>query len=202
MSYPLTPVPHSLATADGFFLKTNKATMMHFLLDNAADQDDIQPPKDALFIQDGNALFHMLTNLQPTFGEICLQILDQMVARRNFLFSTDCYEKDSIKYQERVRRGISQKYIVEGPSTRKPTDFKLFLANEQNKIQLCQLLLRVWQSSSATSRIDKCERAIVVVEGKAYELVSSNDGVSSILQHAKFYVCMHMLQKPCDIYDR
>lgn len=177
MMYSLTPVPHSLGTPDGFFNKTNKAAMLHFLTEDVVE--DVPYPKDkTLFIQDGNALFHALTNLPPTFGAICLQVLDQMVAKTDFVFSTDSYHADSIKSQERLRRGFSQRYIVEGPATRKPADFKLFLANENNKTQLCKLLLRVWGSKAAASRLDKCGKAVVVVEGKAYQLDSSNGDVS------------------------
>ena len=149
MQYSLTPVPHSLGTSDGFFNKTNKAAILHFLMEDSPQDEPY--PTDALYIQDGNALFHALKNLPPTFGEICLQVLDQMVAKKNFIFSTDAYHPDSIKSQERLRRGFSQKYIIEGPATRKPSDFKLFLANDENKTKLCQLLLRVWSSKIAES---------------------------------------------------
>lgn len=176
MTYSLTPVPHSLGTPDGFLNKTNKATILHFLTE---DYGDVPYPSDkSLYIQDGNALFHALGQLPPTFGEICLKILDQMVAKKDFIFSTDCYHKNSIKSQERIRRGTSSKYIVDGPATRKPADFKIFLSNDDNKTQLCHLLLRVWGSRAAASRLDKCERGIVVVEGKAYECDSSNGDVS------------------------
>ena len=60
MRYPLTPVPHSLGTADGFFNNTNKAAMLHFLLEDAPE--NVPYPTDALFIQDGNALFHAMTS--------------------------------------------------------------------------------------------------------------------------------------------
>ena len=33
MCYSLASVPHSLGTPDGFFAKTNKAAMLHFLLE-------------------------------------------------------------------------------------------------------------------------------------------------------------------------
>lgn len=179
MQYSLTPVPHSLGTPDGFFNKTNKAAMLHFLM---VDTDgDVPYPEDAIHIQDGNALLHALTNLSPTFGAICLQVLDQMVAKKSFIFSTDAYHADSIKAQERSRRGISQRYIIDGPATRKPSDFKLFLANDDNKTQLCQLLLRVWGSQAAASRLSKAKTAVAVVEGKAYKLESSDGTVSNYI---------------------
>ena len=186
MRYSLTPVPHSLGTADGFFNKTNKASMLHFLVEDTPEV--VTYPTDSLYIQDGNALFHALTNLPPTFGTICLKLLDQMIAKKNFIFSTDSYHADSIKAQERLRRGFSQRYIVEGPATRKPTDFKLFLANEDNKIQFCRLLLRVWGSKEAASRLEQCGTAVAVVDGKAYQLDSSNGDVSIL----KLIASMHL----------
>lgn len=176
MQYSLTPVPQSLGTADGFFNKTNKAAVLHYLLQDTPI--DVTYPKDPFFIQDGNALFHSLKNLPPTFGEICLQILDQMVARKSFLFSTDNYHTDSIKTQERIRRGVSEKYIIQGPATRKPSDFSLFLSNNDNKTQLCKLLLQVWIGQSAVKRLEN-KTAFVVVEGKTYQLCSSNGNVSN-----------------------
>lgn len=176
MRYSLAPVPHSLGTPDGFFAKTNKADMLHFLMED--NTQDVSYPKDALYIQDGMALFYVLANLPQTFGGICLQVLDNMVSKKNFIFSTDCYELDSIKAQERMRRGCSEKFIVDGPATRRPADFKLFLTNEQNKLQLCQLLLRVWRSKEGVSRLGECGTAVLVVEGKAHQLVARNNEVN------------------------
>ena len=176
MQYSLFPVPPSLGTADGFFNKTNKAAMLHYLMEDAPE--DVPYPKEAFYIQDGNALFHALMNLPPTLEGICLQSLDHMVAKKHFVFSTDSYHDDSVKAQERLRRGVSQRYIIGGPATRKPTDFKLFLANDENKTQLCKLLLEVWGSKTSASRLEKCGTAVVVVEGKAYQLKSSGGNVS------------------------
>ena len=164
MRYPLSPVPHALGSPDGYFAKTNKATSLHHLLKDRGE--DVPYPKDALYIQDGNALFHMMSNLPPTCGEICMQLLDLMVAKHHFVFSTDCYQPDSIKAQERLRRGFTEKYIIDGPNTRKPYDFKSFLGNELNKMQLCDLLLKVWGSNEAASWIEKSMKAVVCVNGK------------------------------------
>ena len=59
-----------------------------------------------------------------------------MVAEKNFVFSTDSCHADSIKAEERLRRGFSQQHIIEGQATRKPIVFKLLLANDENKLQL------------------------------------------------------------------
>ena len=179
MKYCLVPVPPSLGTPDGFFSKTNKAAILHYILQDIS-ADNLTYPKDALFIQDGMALLHVLTNLPPTCDEICFQILDQMAAKRHFIFSTDSYHPESIKAQERLRRGTSEKMILSGPATRRPYDFKMFLANDDNKKQLCRLLLSVWISQKAISRLEKTAMAILIVEGTAHQLRTSGNRVSNM----------------------
>jgi hypothetical protein len=55
LAYPLTPVPHSIATSDGFLNKTDKSKGYHFL---TKDVEDVSPPPDdkTLVIEDGNVL--------------------------------------------------------------------------------------------------------------------------------------------------
>ena len=177
MSYALTPVPASLGTPDGFFNKTNKAASMHFLLEDIIDEDS-QPPEDAIWIQDGNALFHALSALPPTFGEICLKILDHMVVHKSFIFSTDSYLPASIKSSERQCRGTSEKHILDGAATRRPSDISVFLRNEDNKRQLAKLMLKVWSEPQAASRLAKCNEAMLIVEGRAHSLTTSEGKVS------------------------
>uniref|UniRef100_UPI00358FE108 uncharacterized protein n=1 Tax=Myxine glutinosa TaxID=7769 RepID=UPI00358FE108 len=122
-------------------------------------------------------IFWEMRSNQKHQPEICLQTLDQMVAKKHFLFSTDSYHPGSIKAQERLRRGSSEKIILAGPATRKPYDLKMFLANYDNKKQLCQLLLRVWSGQQAASRLERTEMAVLIVEGRAHQFVSMNGEV-------------------------
>ena len=94
--------------------------MLYFFLEDASE--NVPYPTHTLFIQDGNALFHAMTNLPPTHGAIFLHVLDQMIA-----------------------------------------EFQLFLANEDNKKQLCDILLWVWGSKAAASRLNKSGMSVVVV---------------------------------------
>ena len=111
-----------------------------------------------------------------------------MVAKKKFVFSTDSYHLDCIKSQERLHRGCSQQYIKEGPATKKPIDFKLFLANEENKTQLSQLLLHVWARKTASTQLEKTGTAVVVVKGKAYQLNSLGGEVSISFSTASDYI--------------
>lgn len=95
MGFSVVPTTACFATPDGFFAKTNKASMMHKVVEDF--NIIVNYPKDSMFIQDGNALFHTVTDLAPTFGGISLQLLDLMVPKRDFVFSTDSYHPGSIK---------------------------------------------------------------------------------------------------------
>ena len=54
-----------------------------------------------------------------------------------------------------LRRGSAEKITLAGPVIRKPYDVNMFLANDDNKKQLCQLLLRVRAGQQAVSRLEK-----------------------------------------------
>ena len=122
MGYSLFPVPHCLGTTDGFLAKTNKASMMHFMMEDHSEL--VAYPKDPMFVRDGNVLFHTMTNLAPTFRGITLQLLDLMLPKCDFVFSTDAYHPRSIKTQETLRRGCGEHFLLDGSATRKPKDFK------------------------------------------------------------------------------
>ena len=49
---------------------------------------------------------------------------------------------------------------------------------DNNKVQLCQLLLRVWGSQEAASCIEKCGTAGLLADDKAYQMASRNGDVS------------------------
>ena len=105
--------------------------MLHYMLSDF--NESVSYPTEPFFIQDGKSLFHSLKYLPPTFGGICLKILDQMVPKKDFVFSKDSYDKYLVKAQERVRHGSSQQFRIDGPATRKPPDMKTFLKYDQNK---------------------------------------------------------------------
>ena len=62
--YPLSLVCLSLATPDGYFAETNKAALMHILLE---DCDNPDSSTRAFHIEDGNALWHSLVQVPLTF---------------------------------------------------------------------------------------------------------------------------------------
>ena len=69
MSYPLTPIPYSIATADGFFAKTNKAKGTE-LIAKDVDDEPFPPDNETLVIEDGNAIFYYLPQVPGNFRGI------------------------------------------------------------------------------------------------------------------------------------
>ena len=68
--YSLSPIPWSLATADGTLAKTQKAQLMHILESECQQEVPIIDFEKSVFVIDGNALIRAITNLPKTFGEL------------------------------------------------------------------------------------------------------------------------------------
>ena len=64
--YCLTLVPDSLGTPDGFMSKTDKAKLMHHIIEKEPDAA-IPNPGETLWIDDGNAVIHALKGLPKKF---------------------------------------------------------------------------------------------------------------------------------------
>ena len=146
--------------------------MLHFLM-----KDNIKEVKysvESIFIQDGNGLFHSLIGLAPTFGDVSLQILSKMAQKQNFMFCTDSYYEDSIKWREVSHKGTGDHPIIDHLAIRISSDFKLFLSNDRSKEQLRHMLKKVWSSPEAFPQLLKCSTPILVVEGKAFSYKFSN----------------------------
>jgi hypothetical protein len=90
--------------------------------------------------------------LPETFGELALQIFKCLPKSQEIHFVTDCHTSNGIKSFERHRRGESGSYSIGGPKTRVPREnWKSFLCNAANKIQLINLILSEWQSHQYAS---------------------------------------------------
>ena len=97
LSYPLTPIPYCIGTLDGFLAKTNKSKGFQWLINNV---DSASLPIDdgsTLVVEDGNAIFHYLTDVPETFGQIAEKLFYMMSRYQSVVFSTDMYMPKSVK---------------------------------------------------------------------------------------------------------
>ena len=139
-------------------------------------------PNELLVIENGNAVFHRLRDLPSKFTGIARKVLEESVLKSNSacVFSTDMYSPNSVKAMERNRRGVADKLIVSGGEMKRPKDWKVFLSNDDNKAQLVKVLLDTW-SSVPTAPILHGRQVVLVYEGSAYMLTSTEDAMSRVV---------------------
>jgi hypothetical protein len=70
-----------------------------------------------------------------------------------------------------LRRGISDKLLLAVTKTRKPPYFNVFLQNDENKLQLIEMMLKVWSSEEAAKKLEG-RSVVLIVEGVAHLLTS------------------------------
>lgn len=128
---------------NNFFAKTDTFKGLHYL---RKDVENSQPPTtgNSLVVEDGNAVFYYLKEMPAYFHDICIKIHNGVLSKCDVIFSTDMYKPDSGKSSERTRRGCAEKMMIKGGKTKRPSDWKQFLTNDENKKQLIQVLLDVW----------------------------------------------------------
>ena len=109
MKYPITPVPYSIGTGDGYLEKTDKTKGLQYIL---KDVEDVQLPQDetTLVVQDGNALFHTLQEIPGNFKQIAHRISGALPKKPDIIFSADMYTAHSVKGMEHERLGYGEKF--------------------------------------------------------------------------------------------
>ena len=175
MTYQLTPVPYSLGTSDGFLGKTNKAKGLEYLTKDMVDEYPANTGN--LLIMDGNAIYHMMTEIPDTFRGACEKVFKMIPGSCDVVFSTDMYAENSIKSLERVRRGCGDTLLIKGPSMKRPQDWKSFLSNDKNKEQFTEMILKVWSDDSFSEVLNDwqvvlCENSLVYIYCVSFRLYS------------------------------
>ncbi|KAL2091652.1 hypothetical protein ACEWY4_013915 [Coilia grayii] len=145
-SFPLTPVPLSLAHIDGSLNKTDKSKLLH-KLENEMDSTYPGSPVDVTLV-DGMFLLHTLQNLPVTLGEVAslvLQILCSMSERVDMI--CDAYKNPSIKDLEHSRRSADETaYSITGPGQHRPKEWQKALKSPAFKTQFLKFLAQEWAS--------------------------------------------------------
>ena len=180
LSFPLGPVPWSLATADGMPVKTEKAKLLHSL-ESSTESTTTRPNKDTVHVIDGNAMLQSMVSIPDTFEQFAFKLFKQLPRSERIDFITDTYLPQSIKSCERRRRGTTQPLLLQGPKTKTPHNWKEFMANEENKTQLIDLLFEQWSSSRYASELK--DRCVNFVKGEqCHKLSCTEDGTSVLAE--------------------
>lgn len=176
LTYQLGPVPWTLATADRCPMKTDKAKLMHNV-ETGTVVFEKPGLRDSVYdIYDGNALLQAMTGLPDTFEELAEKVFSLLPKTERVDFVTDTYKDVSIKGAERERRGVREQFLIKGPKTKVPRDWKAFMGNNENKKQLVKLLLTEWSKDKYAQKI-KGRRIMFACEEECM-CICSLDGVT------------------------
>ena len=177
LSFPLGPVPWSLATADGMPTTTDKSKLLHNL------ESGIKPvtdrPSDAVHIIDGNAMLQSFKPIPDTFDELAEHVFNRLPKTKRVDFVTDTYKSCSIKSYERARSGTSPTFLLAGAKTKTPHDWQSFMSNANNKTQLIKLLLEQWKTEKYAAKLLNRSIYYVCAEN-VYSLTSENSTTVSL----------------------
>ena len=68
ITYCLTPIPYSIDTTDGFLSKNDNTNSFGNL--TKVTENALNPQSNGLTIENGNVLFHIITQIRGTFEKI------------------------------------------------------------------------------------------------------------------------------------
>ena len=166
LSFQLGPVPWALVTADGSTVKSDKSKLLHNL-EGTIVQSDQPAIQGSVYICDGNAM----TGIPETFEDVAEKIFGILPKTKCIDFVTDTYHPNSFKSFERHHRGSSPTFLLSGPKTRTPRDWKSFMLNDEDKTQLIKLLLLEWQKSRYAGKLRGRQLFFVCGELTSYDSV-------------------------------
>eukprot|EP00117_Sycon_ciliatum_P011697 scpid10404/ scgid5699/ len=172
LSYPLGPLPWSLATTSGTLVKTSKAALLPLLTDGIASSNN--PDAGGALIIDAMAHLRSMKvfDLPSTFGEFAAVVLSHLCrllsSYSRIDFVVDTYQEISIKSLERSARaadgGLRQH--ITSPAQRLPRQFVKFLAVGANKEELLEFLFKQWQTVDLMKKIPS-HRELVITSGSS-----------------------------------
>ena len=134
-TYPVGPIPWSLASSIGGLVKTNKSSLMHELEKGVLPLARV--PNNHCSIIDGMALVRKLPVAGKTFDEfaeaffVAARSLSKGAGRIDIVF--DVYRDLSIKNAERTRRGASTLIFHQIFGNQPIKQWNRFLSNGRNK---------------------------------------------------------------------
>ena len=92
----MTPVLYCLGIADGFLGKTNKAKGFDYCTKSIPDCS-LPNHNENLLIVDGNATYHMMTEIPDTFKGASEMVFKMTPGSCDAVYSTDMYVKNQSK---------------------------------------------------------------------------------------------------------
>ena len=153
--FELTPLPLSLANADGTLSKTVKSKLFAELSKSIPQVTLLLENTVSIF--DGMVLFQKLPSTLVTFrdiGDYLLQNIYKNPCRIAF-FVTDFYMPFSIKSIEQKRSSVigSLRIKITNRNQQKPKCWNKYLQHSDNKIELVKFLIDYWSQDESSREL-------------------------------------------------
>ena len=174
LQYSLGPLPWSLATAEGFPRKTNKATLATSLQMDVQLADGL--PQNSATIIDGMSLVQKLSvgGGQTSFGMVASSLLTKVLHegcqsnRIDVVFDT--YREKSIKNAERTMRGeVAGVQLSHISATQLVKQWRIFLSEVNNKTSLIKFISKEWRGEECRRRL-KGKTLFVTAESECWKI--------------------------------
>ena len=142
LTYPLYPVPLSLANPDGTKRSTQKSKLLE-IFDNTEVNVEVSSVHESVLIVDMIAQLRLcITGATGTFEDLIKRFFNSLPAGyKRVDIVGDTYRNNSIKAGERKKRGTSEKIIIGSVKSRLPNDMTEFMLNNENKTTLITMIL-------------------------------------------------------------
>ena len=201
LSFPLCPVPLSLAFPDGTKRSNSKSQLIQVMLPSVIPNSGDRTCK--AFIVDLIAQYRITSKGKvKTFGELITRLVSSLPKGHSRVdLVADCYRDFSIKAGERAKRGAaeSEKILIKSINTLVPSDLNRFYSNAENKTQLIKLTFEhIKANPKKFLDILQCEN--IVMSGDEYcekvtrENVTNVENLVSNQEEADTKVVLHTLE--------
>ena len=182
LTYPLGPLPWSLATADGAPTKTAKSALLHILEERAQPVEDV--PASAVWILDGVAILQSMKAAPRAFSCLASYVFQLVKSaasqdRTRTDLIMDHYPDVSIKNPEREWRGAggSIQIAINHGNQKFPTQWKKYLSDGSNKANIAYFLVQEWQKPEYFVRFAYFGSLFVTHGMECHKLTTGENGI-------------------------
>ena len=202
LTYPLSPIPLSLANPDGSRRTTATSKFMEIILsycNTSTDPKDVCIPKEEIsaYLVDLMALIRTLPGLFDTYRDLSSSLFTMLpVGYDRIDIVSDTYRERSLKGPERVKRGTASKVMIQSSHSKIPRNFSEFLKNGENKTRLIETVKDELVAKKTTVLQElKCRSINFSMDGICYGITKDSveviDELSSNQEEADTKLLLH-----------
>ncbi|XP_065185837.1 uncharacterized protein LOC135816571 [Sycon ciliatum] len=188
VEFELGPLPWSIATADGCPVSTPKSKLLSDLEKDVAPLETV--PQGTAVLIDAMAVLQSYTSVPGTFGDLSKLVFRQLISNftrfgsKRVDFVSDCYHQLSIKSSERVKRASTNqplRMLVQRPDQETPKQWKRYLSDPQNKMELIKFFADHWASTTEFATLLGTNRHVYVTVGQRCWLLKVADASNTVV---------------------